>query len=53
MSYEKSNEFLQYFMNIAILKAKTRSNYKNQVINRPDSKIWRVIFFYLYSIFVF
>ena len=27
---ERNDEFLHYFMNIAILKAKTRSNYKNQ-----------------------
>ena len=28
---EVSNEFYEYFMNIAILRAKTRTNYKNQV----------------------
>lgn len=28
---EMSNEFYEYFMNIAILRAKTRTNYKNQV----------------------
>ncbi len=28
---ERTNNFLQYFMNIAILKAKTRTGYKNQV----------------------